>query len=171
VRTLLSVALLAALVAASGGSAAAGPAGGRPAFISHGFGHAAGFGGPHAFANRADEAFLRRGASDRVWRSRAEFGRDLRRGAADHDLAGRYYWRRDFRDSVGGGCCDYSTGPEIVAAPPAVGFVSAPIVVNVAVVPAGAGDPVAATPDGPKIIEIGRPEPPRGRMPLVIYGD
>ena len=47
--------------------------------------------------------------------------------------------------------------------------VSAPVFVNVTFAPAAG--PQRGWTDGPKIIEIGRSAPPRGRLPLVIYGD
>jgi hypothetical protein len=57
-------------------------------------------------------------------------------------------------------------GPE---AAPSPFVVAAPVTVNVTLVPA-AGPPSGWT-DGPKLIEIGRSAPPRGRLPLVVYGD
>jgi hypothetical protein len=36
---------------------------------------------------------------------------------------------------------------------------------------APAGGPQREWSDGPKLIEIGRSAPPRGHLPLVVYGD
>jgi hypothetical protein len=69
------------------------------------------------------------------------------------------------------------------AAPAAVGpapspyVVAAPVFVNVTFAPTvGAQRDSAVAPqldaaDGPKLIEIGRPAPRHGRLPLIVYGD
>ena len=84
----------------------------------------------------------------------------------DHD-----FWRRHRREFVGPAGPIFGapaeTGPENSPSP---FVVAAPVFVDVAVTPAAGPAPVEWT-SVPKIIEIGHAEPPRGRMPLIIYGD
>ena len=100
---------------------------------------------PHAPGER--QTFWRGGEGDHdVWRHRR------------HDFIGA------FAPIVGGEAVE--PGPQ---AAPSPFVVAAPITVNVTFAPA-AGPPWGWA-DGPKLIEIGRSGPPRGRLPLVIYGD
>ncbi len=85
----------------------------------------------------------------------------------DHDF---WRWRRhNFIGPVGPIVGEAAEpGPE--QAPSAL-FLSAPVFVDVTLAPgAGPAAPVEWAP-GPKLIEIGQSAPPRGRLPLVIYGD
>ena len=89
-----------------------------------------------------------------------------RGGEGDHDFW-RHRHRQEFVGPVGP-VVGEAVEPEPEAAlSPFV--VAAPVTVNVTLVPA-AGPPSGWT-DGPKLIEIGRSAPPRGRLPLVVYGD
>ncbi len=49
-------------------------------------------------------------------------------------------------------------------------FLTAPLFVDITLAPGAGPAPVEWAP-GPKIIEIGQSAPPRGHLPLVIYGD
>ncbi len=104
---------------------------------------------PHGFH------FWHGGERQAVWRNRE----------GDRDA-----WRRDRRDrgdfvgSLGGGD---ESGPEAAESAP---FVSTPIFIDVTFAPAADPAPVERSP-GPKIIEVGHSAPPRGRLPVVIYGD
>jgi hypothetical protein len=80
-------------------------------------------------------------------------------GDGDHD-----FWRHRL-DFVGEAV---EPGPEPTQSPSPFG-VSAPVFVNVSFAPAVG--PQRDWSDGPKLIEIGRRAPPRGRLPLVAYGD
>ncbi|THD45276.1 MAG: hypothetical protein E7774_08405 [Bradyrhizobium sp.] len=83
---------------------------------------------------------------------------------------GFHDFRRDRRDFVGLGGAVFGAAPESgpdVATAPVV--VSAPVFVSLTLSPGGA--PATEESSGPRIIEIGKSEPPHGPLPLVIYGD
>jgi hypothetical protein len=89
-----------------------------------------------------------------------------RDGDGDHD-----FWRHRHRQEFfgpGGAVVGQAveSGPEPTPSP---FVVSAPVFVNVTFTPAVG--PQREWTDGPKLIEIGRDAPPRGRLPLVVYGD
>jgi len=87
-------------------------------------------------------------------------------GTGDHD-----FWRhRHRRDFIGPVAPVFAAEPEAVPAGPSPLFVSTPVVVNVILAPAG-GPAAVDWPPEPKIIEVGQDAPPRGRLPLIIYGD
>lgn len=86
-------------------------------------------------------------------------------GDGDHDF-GRRHHRRDF---IGPIAPVFSVTTESEAAPAPL-FFSAPVFINITSGPAE-GPALADWPQGPKIIEIGQSDPPRGRLPLIIYGD
>ena len=92
-----------------------------------------------------------------------------RGGAGDHDFW-RHHHRQVFAGLIGGGPvagAAVEPGPEPTPSP---FVVAAPIFVNVTFAPA-VGPQRGWTDDGPKLIEIGRSAPPRGHLPLVVYGD
>ena len=92
-----------------------------------------------------------------------------RPGDGDHDF-GRHRHRHDF---IGGFApvvgAAAEPGPQFAPSPSPL-VVAAPVFVNVTFAPGGG--PAAMEPiPGPKIIEIGRTAPPRGHLPLVVYGE
>lgn len=96
------------------------------------------------------------GAPQALWRDHG----------GDHDG-----WRRGHRHDVFGligGFGGEAIGPGPAPAPSPF-VVAAPVFVNVTFGPAARPQPGSA--DGPKLIEIGRPAPSRGRLPLIVYGD
>jgi len=87
-------------------------------------------------------------------------------GDGDHD-----FWRhRRHRDFIGPVAPVFGATPEAATSAATSVFVSNPVVVNVSFGPVG-GRQAAYWPPGPKIIEVGEYAPPRGRLPLIIYGD
>jgi hypothetical protein len=101
---------------------------------------------PHGFH------FWHGGERQTVWRNREGERGDRRRN------------RGDFLDALGG--ADESGSEEAGSAL----HVSTPVFVDVTFAPAADPAPVERA-SGPKIIEVGHSARPRGRLPLVIYGD
>jgi len=91
-----------------------------------------------------------------------------RGGEGDHDFW-RHHHRQAFVGPIGGGVGEAVEPSQEPAPSPSPFVVSAPVYVNVTFAPAIG--PQREWTDGPKIIEIGRSAPPRGRLPLVVYGD
>ncbi len=84
---------------------------------------------------------------------------------------GHDFWRYRRHDFIGpvGAIVGEAAEPGPEQAPSAL-FLSAPVFVDVTIAPAAGPAPVEWAP-GPKIIEIGQIAPPRGHLPLLIYGD
>ncbi len=96
------------------------------------------------------------GARQALWRDHG----------GDHD-GWRHGRGHDFFGLIGGfGGEAIAPGPEPAPSP---FVVAAPVFVNVTFAPAARPQPGSA--DGPKLIEIGRSAPRRGRLPLIVYGD
>lgn len=92
-------------------------------------------------------------------------------GQGDQDFW-RHRHRQAFGDALGVGALGGGVGEAVAPSPepaPSPFVVSAPVFVNVTFAPAVG--PQREWAGGPKLVEIGRSAPSRGRLPLVIYGD